>query len=145
MSTCNCDGSVNISLYETIFGDKVINSLGINESSFGITGGVADPRPIACSQAVGQLRATAQDPCNLDSPGDLQVYYSTFIQSVWATELGTPVTNPLQKAADVATGTATPQTPVVSGSPSQPQSTNWTLILGFVAVLAIGFILILRR
>ena len=115
MSTCTCAGTPSISWTEKLFGDSVLNDQGIYESSF--DQGIADPRPQACQQAVDTLRAEAQDPCNLDSPDDLQVMYRQLVSNVWNVEKGTPVANPFQKAADVLAGTATPETPTVSSLP----------------------------
>lgn len=103
-----------------------------------------DPRPNACDQAAGELRAEGQDPCNLDSPDDLQVLYKQYIIGVTAIGGQTPTSNALQKAADVALGTATPST-VVSGTPKPPASKfNYGLIAGFLLVLAFGFFLVFR-
>ena len=143
MSTCNCDGTVSISFTETLFGDSVINSLGIYESMFGLNG-AADPRIPACEQAAGTLRAQGQDPCNLDSPDDLQVLYHGNIASAWAVIKGAPVTNSLQAALDVAAGTATSSTPGVAKPPAPPSAPNYLFIIGAIVIVAFGFLLVFR-
>lgn len=140
MSTCNCDGTIGQTFTETLFGDSLISSVNIDPLSGGF-----DPRPNACQEAVGELRAEGQDPCNLDSPDDLQVLYKQYILGVTAIGGQTPTSNALQKAADVALGTATPSTPVVSGTPKPPASKfNYGLIAGFLLILAFGFFLVFR-
>src|SRR6267142_750963 len=103
MSTCNCDGTISQSAWEFIAGDDLIANIDISPANGGF-----DPRPIACQQAVDTLRAQAQDPCNLDSPDDLQILYVAAIPQVVKTGQGTPVSNAIQRAFDVRAGTAAP-------------------------------------
>lgn len=142
MSKCNCDGTVDVSISETLFGDSVLNSLGIFESSF--SAGATDPRPIACQEAVAQLKASGQDPCALDSPDDLQVLYQNGISAAWAVIEGTPASNSVQKAADIIAGTATPKTPVTGGGSKATSSSSYIYIIGAVLILLVGFILVFR-
>lgn len=145
MSTCNCDGTVSVGWTENLFGDSVINSLGIYESQFGGVSGASDPRTPACQQAAGQLRAGGEDPCNLDSPDDLQQLYIANIPAAWAVIKGTPVSNPLQGASDVATGTATSSTPGIASTPKSPASApNYLFIIGAIVIVAFGFLLVFR-
>lgn len=144
MSTCNCDGTISTTFQEDLFGDSVINSLGIYESMFsGISaqaaGGAADPRPPACQQAAGQLRAGGEDPCNLDSPDDLQQLYQSNILSAWNVIKSTPTSNPLQRAADQAAGTA--NAPPKNNTPPAP---NYLFIIGAIVIVAFGFLLVFR-
>ena len=144
MSTCNCDGTVSVGWTEELFGDFVINSLGIYESGFGLNG-AADPRTPACEQAAGQLRAGGEDPCNLDSPDDLQMLYQSLIPSAWAVIKGTPISNPLQGASDVAAGTATSSTPGIASTPKSPASApNYIFLIGAIVIVAFGFLLVFR-
>jgi hypothetical protein len=139
-STCNCDGTfTDIGVLAEIFGrDDLLTGINTDPLSGGF-----DPRPGACQQAVSELIAEGQDPCNLDSPDDLQVLYKQFITTTFQTGQQTPVSNPLQKAANIALGTATASTPVNSGS-KPAAANNMLFIIGAIVVLAIGFILVFK-
>jgi hypothetical protein len=139
MSTCKCDGTISQTFNEMLFGDDLIANINTDPLSGGF-----DPRPNACDRAVGELRAQGQDPCNLDSPDDLQVLYQSYISPTVETGQQAPVSNPIQKAFDTAQGTATKTTPVVSQSSPKPAQTNYLLLIGFIAILGFGFFLVFR-
>jgi hypothetical protein len=148
MSTCNCDGSVHTSFTEDLFGDSLLHGMGIYESQFGLATGGVDPRPAACEEAAGQLRAGGEDPCNLDSPDDLQMLYQSLILSHWHVTQQTPASNSLQKSVDITLGTATGSTPITktpSSGTTQTQAQSGPslfLVIGFIALLGIGFVFV---
>lgn len=139
MSTCNCDGTISQSAWEFIVGDDLISNVDISTANGGF-----DPRPISCQQAVDSLRAQAQDPCNLDSPEDLQVLYQAAIPGVVKVGQGTPASNAIQRAVDIRLGTATPETVITGNRPPATKPTNWTFVIGAIVILTIGFFLVFR-
>lgn len=109
----------------------------------GITPG--DDANIACQYAVDQINAMGLDPNDPANSAMLQMFFGQGLQSNAAVSASEPLTNPIQKAADVAIGTASPSAPVVGGAAPKPASTNYGLIFGALLVFGIGFWLVFRR
>lgn len=96
----------------------------------------------ACQAAQAQLKAQGLDPCDPANADALQAAHDQALQQNAAVIQSTPVSNSLQLEADILAGTATSSTPVTQPTPSS--GPNYLLLIGFLAILALGFYLVIR-
>jgi hypothetical protein len=99
---------------------------------------------VACSAAIDQTRAMGLDPADPNNAEVLQTNYEMAVLQAQADVKGTPVSNPVQRSVDIAVGTATPSTPIVQTKPPVVPANNFALLIGFLVIMAIGFVFVIR-
>lgn len=129
---CVCDGDV-LEVSQN-FPDAVYHAAGTTSPT--------EDAQTACNEALSIIRAKGIDPCTL-SDSDLQAAFNAALQDVQSTVASEPVFNNLQKWFDQTIGTASPNVGTVPPKPPAQQN-NTLLLVGFIAVVAIGFFLVFR-
>lgn len=133
MSTCNCDGTIS----------QDVADIWASFSNFAdVFGGVAPDTQakIACQNAVGIVRAMGIDPCDDDET--LQEKFQEELGNVAHTVATEPYQNTIQRATDTAVG-GQPTAPIAPKK-SPASSSNMTFIIGAIAILALGFFLVME-